>query len=133
MIKIGIFPNILDEDNKYETKFVYLKRYLDHLDAVPILLVIKDDLVIDEHLSMCDCFLIPGGDSISKACINLLKYAYECKKPVLGICLGMQALAVFSSIDDFSSLSLAEDFVVKKIGDDSHFKVKEKVLDISSS
>lgn len=44
---------------------------------------------------LCDGFLFPGGDHVSDSDLFFLHYALEKKKPILGICLGMQMMASY--------------------------------------
>ena len=135
MIKIGIFPTIKNKDNLYIKSYEYLERYLTPFInegvKVVLLLGINKEYLIKE-LSHCDALLIPGGDIIDPLVYDALDYAYLNKLPVLGICMGMQAICVYSRLRNILNWSLedikkTEDFVVKKIGNDSHHKLKNKV------
>lgn len=46
-----------------------------------------------EALKMCDGIILQGGDNVGCTYINAIHYAYENKIPILGICLGLQAMA----------------------------------------
>lgn len=52
---------------------------------------------INDYLNICDGFILQGGDDIEDDNIKLLDILYKINKPVLGICLGMQEMGVFSS------------------------------------
>ena len=94
-IKLGIFPTLKESKNKYDDKHEYLTRYLEVLpdDVTPILLTIVNNNV--QNLELCDAFLLPGGSIINENVYKVIDYAYENRLPLLGICLGMQALAVY--------------------------------------
>lgn len=51
---------------------------------------------IDEYLNICDGFILQGGDDVDDNNVLLLKKINEKNKPVLGICLGMQEMGVYS-------------------------------------
>ena len=81
--------------NNY-TKFVsnFPKRIIES-GGTPIGLIFPDSKFIKEEADLCDGFLIQGGSSVNSYSINLIKYAIENKKPLLGICLGMQTMAAY--------------------------------------
>ena len=51
-------------------------------------------------LDMCDGLFIPGGSKISPYDYFILEEALKRKKPILGVCLGMQLLANYK-VDKF--------------------------------
>jgi len=58
----------------------------------------KEDLDIDSFekiLSMCDGFIMQGGDLYYNYDLVAIKYAHNNDIPILGICLGMQTMAVY--------------------------------------
>lgn len=62
-------------------------------------------------LSLCDGFLVPGGENIYDFDRLIVKYAYENDLPYLGICLGMQMLG---SIDSFLRGEIVDETVVNQ-------------------
>jgi len=48
---------------------------------------------LENILDKCDGFIAQGGDEFFNYDIKIIEYAKEKNKPVLGICLGMQAMA----------------------------------------
>ena len=62
--------------------------------AVPIGIVFADDVVQEEALALCDGFVIPGGKKIRPCHFDVIDYALEHGRPLLGTCLGMQAIAI---------------------------------------
>lgn len=53
--------------------------------------------VSDLHsvLDLCDGFIIQGGDKIYSYEMQTIGYAHHLDKPILGICMGMQAMGIF--------------------------------------
>ena len=73
----------------------YIKKIVEN-DAVPLLIPLVDDRLIEETLDMCDGLLLPGGSYIKEVNFKVIDYFYQRKKPILGICMGMQTLAMYS-------------------------------------
>ena len=71
----------------------YIKKIVEN-DAVPLLIPLVDDKLIEETLDMCDGLLLPGGRYIKEVNFKVIDYFYQRKKPILGICMGMQTLAM---------------------------------------
>lgn len=122
-MKIGITCRYIYEEG-IEKQFVN-SQYLDYvMDAgfTPIILPIDKD--ISELLSMCDCFLITGGNdldsssyegAIESECLGVdkrldkldfevIEYAIKHNKPLLGICRGLQSINVYFKGSLFSNL-----------------------------
>jgi len=113
---IGATPRILFEGT---TKKQFInERYLSFLTArgFNVIMLTTKNPNIDEVLSLCDGFLITGGsdvepsyyneknEGLSKDCDTDLDeidkavtlYAIKHKKPLLGICRGIQSINVFA-------------------------------------
>lgn len=99
MKKVGI---ILRENKSISDREIYsinkdLILFLNKYDVLVIEFVIdnisfeKCKLLIDE----CDGIILPGGNKPHKDIFKIIKYLYLKNKPTLGICLGMQELAIF--------------------------------------
>ena len=73
----------------------YIKKILEN-GALPYLIPICDDQVIWEVLDNVDGVIFPGGDRVSNYSLDIMDYCYKKKIPVLGICLGMQTMAMYS-------------------------------------
>ena len=53
-----------------------------------------------EPMEICDGFVLQGGSILESCQINAIKYAIDKKKPILGICLGMQTMAGFNWVNN---------------------------------
>lgn len=86
-------------DNIFDDRYYILNNYINPIvknGGVPIGILYKDEKLIKESLELCDAFLIPGGSKIIKAHLEIIDYAIKNNKPILGICMGMQALSIYS-------------------------------------
>lgn len=132
---IGITPRIIYENN-IKKQFVN-DNYIEYVKLAgftPIILPLQPN--IDDLLELCDAFLITGGDDLHSKWYNeelsskagtiylemdemdkyVIEYGCKSKKPILGICRGLQAINVFMG----GSL-------VQHIEDDSHKKISSNV------
>lgn len=104
MIKIGILPSskLFEDDNPYNDKYsfhnVYLKRIYE-AGAIPIGILPIDGKINYNSLEICDGFLLCGGTKIEDYSLEIIDYAIKNNKPLLGICLGMQVIGVYSYIE----------------------------------
>ena len=73
----------------------YIKKIVEN-GAIPYLIPLLDDEVIEDTLDMFDGLLIPGGFKVLPSTFKIIDYFYKNNKPILGICLGMQTLAMYS-------------------------------------
>lgn len=113
---IGIAPRVMTYSGNY--KLQVNENYFtpfNNRDVNTIVLPLNSPNVV-ELLPICDGFLLPGGDDIDPVCYGqtndeglskdidpaldridkiILEYAYKNKKPVLGICRGIQSIAAF--------------------------------------
>jgi para-aminobenzoate synthetase component 2 len=85
---------ILVIDN-YDSFVFNLVQYLEQLGA--IVDVVRNDKVDIENLDQYDGILLspgPGTPEDAGACIDVVNAAVESNKPLLGVCLGHQAIGV---------------------------------------
>lgn len=98
---IGILPTsnyMLTNDtfaDTYRYGNNYIKKIVDN-GGVPLLIPYVDDEIIQDTLEVCDGLLLPGGNKVTKTNLEVVDYFYKNYKPILGICLGMQTLAMYS-------------------------------------
>ena len=119
-IVVGIIPtyNLTNEDNDpYLDRAYYVRMYeemIKECGVIPIGLLDED---ISIYLDMCDAYLWPGGSKILWNCYPVIDDALKNHKPILGICLGMQAITTyFNILDDSkkSGLSFKETYDLNK-------------------
>ncbi len=104
---IGILPNIKfkKNDNPYDDNYIFTNNYSTRIieeGAIPIGILLKDGQLDKTSLDICDAFLIPGGNKMDKIHYEVVEYAIKNNKPLLGICLGMQAIACYSKLKDIA-------------------------------
>lgn len=134
MKKIGITMRYIYEDGTQ--KHFINNDYLKYVEGKFIPIALPIDKNIDELLELCDCFLITGGDDMDSSWYNqerhpktcnveiemdildktVIEYAVETKKPLFGICRGLQSLNVFLG----GSL-------IQDIPNDTHKNLKDNV------
>lgn len=68
----------------------------------------KEDFL--QKCAICDSFILTGGNKKGLKDDIIIAYSLEKKLPLLGICQGMQSMAIYGSDDQ-----------IEKIGDDSHY------------
>ena len=109
---IGVTARIHDEENN--TYVRVHKQYLDNLTSRGMTPIILCPHLYESLLPICDGFLVIGGDDINPAMYNesneeglskhirdyldeldkaVVDYAITNKKPLLGICRGIQAIS----------------------------------------
>lgn len=102
-VVIGILPklNLNTNDNPYEDYYQFVDLYSKKIiecGAIPVGILLNNGKLDISSLEICDAFLLPGGKKIESCMYETLYYAITHNKPVLGVCLGMQAIAIFSLI-----------------------------------
>lgn len=130
---VGISSSIMEEkEDEYFLGYEYVYVANDYLKAVeksgalPIILPLtENDEMIKNYIFMIDALILSGGYDINPSLYNeepmeklgeilpkrdtfemkLIKYAVELKKPILGICRGMQLLNVYFGGTLFQDLS----------------------------
>lgn len=98
---IGILAtsNYMQTNDTFQDTYRYGNNYIKKIienGAIPLLIPLCDDNLIEETLEMCDGLILPGGNRVLPVNFAIIDYFYQHKKPILGICLGMQTLAMYS-------------------------------------
>jgi gamma-glutamyl-gamma-aminobutyrate hydrolase PuuD len=117
---IGILPQIKlkTNDNPYDDKYEFLDLYskkILSLGAIPIGILLNNGEIDEDALKVCDAFLLPGGNIVKKDYYQTIYYAIKHNKPLLGICLGMHGMGIFSDI--------MEKMDINNFKEDEFFKV----------
>ena len=93
---IGIISTRVDEkDRPFMTKTSFNELYPKRIiqaGGIPIGVIFPNNEFNTEVLDICDGFVMQGGSTIYSSNINTVHYALERKKPILGICMGMQTM-----------------------------------------
>lgn len=101
---IGILPSYYCEnENPYSEYYKYnciFARKLLEAGGVPVGMMFNGNKLDYKVLDLYDGFLITGGNKINDFVYEILYYAYENNKPVLGICMGAESIDVFSLLLD---------------------------------
>lgn len=95
--------------------FTYnLVHYLEAFDAEVV--VVRIDQISKHNCSIYDKIVISPGPGLPKDLPDLMEFIsiYHNKKPILGVCLGMQALAQFFE-DEIYNLNKVKHGVSEKI------------------
>lgn len=111
---IGILPtyNLNNEKNDpYMDRASFVRMYVEKVrecGGIPIGLLDQD---ISLYKDICNGYLWPGGSKIWKEFNVVIQDCLEKKKPLIGVCLGAQAIATFFNVLEDkkdSSLSFEE-------------------------
>ncbi len=85
--------------DNYDSFTYNLVHYLENEGAEVI--VVRNDIELSELPDHCDCVVISPGPGLPGESGNLLKLIghYLTQVPILGVCLGMQALATLAGLE----------------------------------
>lgn len=115
-IVVGILPQIrLKETNnpyldRYEFLDLYCKRIIE-AGGIPVGLCLNKGKLDRRSLDLCDAFLLPGGNKVDRCYYETIEYCLKNDKPLLGICLGMQSISIYSSvIERKENIDVDDDF-----------------------
>lgn len=98
---IGILPtyNLTNEKNDpYQDRASFVRMYVEKIKqsgGIPIGLLDQD---ISLYKEVCDGYLWPGGSKIWHEFHLVFEDVLKNKKPLLGVCLGAQAIATFFNV-----------------------------------
>ena len=136
---IGIVSRVLSSEN-YLCCIEKVREAVIKIGAIPILILplqendpkdkdsscytekMKQDLI--SVLDLCDAFILPGGESWYELDELVIYYALKRDKPLLGICLGMQALGKVLS----GEVRVGFDNTIKNATSIDHCQVTKKYV-----
>jgi len=103
MKKVGIVPSIrlFADDDLYNDRYTFVNNYAKRIaqnGGIPIGVVGVDGFAAPGSLEACDCFCIAGGGKIWPLHFQVVEYAVKHRKPLLGICLGAQAISSYFAV-----------------------------------
>lgn len=98
---IGILPtsNYMVTNDTFADTYRYGNNYVKKIvenGGIPYFIPYVDEEVIPQTLEVCDGLILPGGERVRPVNFKVIDYFYDNSKPILGICLGMQTLAMYS-------------------------------------
>lgn len=107
---IGIIPSTLgfNTNNPFDDKYYVQNSYIEKIvnsGGIPIILPPINLNLNYETIKLCDSFLIIGGKKVNKYHFEVIDYALKNNIKLLGICLGMQVIAMYSN-NDFNEETL---------------------------
>lgn len=132
-IVIGILPTYDNSsEDPYANRDRFVRMYetiIKECGAIPIGLLNRD---LSMYFDLCDAYLWPGGYVIEKDFYVLFEDILKNKKPLLGVCMGAQAISIyFNALEDKKNMpdkSIIEVYdllkkdkpYLKKIDDEYH-------------
>ncbi|MEA5060649.1 MAG: gamma-glutamyl-gamma-aminobutyrate hydrolase family protein [Candidatus Pelethousia sp.] len=100
---IGIVPTarLFDTDDPYKDQYIFVNNYGKRIlenGGIPLGILSADGKVAEEALELCQGFLLCGGSKLWPYHLQVVEHAVRQGKPILGICLGMQAICAYFRI-----------------------------------
>lgn len=94
---IGLVPTatLFTGPDPFKDQYVFVNNYPKRIQqngGVPIGLVSVDGNLPPQALEVCQGFLLCGGGKLWPYHMQVISHAMARHKPLLGICLGMQAI-----------------------------------------
>lgn len=104
---IGLVPaanNLFVTDLVYEDKYYFINNYIERINEsgaiVSGVLGCNGYLYDVNDLDIYDGFIMAGGGKIHPYHLQVVEYVIKNNKPFLGICMGMQALAIYFLLEE---------------------------------
>ena len=100
---IGVVPTarLFENDDPYQDNYVFVNSYIRRVaeaGGVPVGLLSVDGTLAPGALESCDALLLCGGRKIWPYHIQAVEHAAQTGKPLLGVCLGLQAVCAYYMI-----------------------------------
>lgn len=99
MKRVGVVLRIEEVTGalKHYVRDSLLNKFINYdIEIICIPIINKIDN-IKHIINHCDGVILPGGDVILEKDLELIDYLYKNNVPTLGICLGMQEMAVYKN------------------------------------
>lgn len=127
---VGIIANTLgfDSSNPFDDKYFAQNQYVDavkNVGGIPIIIPPVNLSINKESLDLCDSFIITGGKTYHKYHYDVINYVIENEKKLLGICMGMQIIGMYSN-NDYKEQTLMN--VINHYYDNITHKQKELLI-----
>ena len=102
---VGIVPSarLFENEDLYQDQYCFVNNYglrVARNGGTPIGLLSEDGRLFEEALELTDSILICGGSRIYPYHFQAVQHAIAHKKPLLGICLGMQVIHSYFVVAD---------------------------------
>lgn len=102
---VGVVPyaNLFKDENIYHNEYPFGNNYMNRIKecgGIPVGVLPANGYVEDEDLQLYDCFIITGGDKTDRFHLQVIDYAIKHNKPLLGICLGLQAIYIYFELKE---------------------------------
>lgn len=100
---VGVVPTarLFENDDPYQDNYVFVNSYVRRVaeaGGVPVGLLSVDGALAPGALERCDALLLCGGRKIWPYHIQAVEHAAQTGKPLLGVCLGLQAVCAYYMI-----------------------------------
>ena len=131
---VGILPfyDSKNDVNPYQDRVSFV-RLIEQIimDSGAIPIGILNDKV-EKYFDICDAYIWPGGNSIENGFYKIFDDAINNHKPILGICLGMQAITTFFNIIEDNkknaNLSFEQTYQINKDANPYLVKINDSIL-----
>lgn len=102
---IGIVPTarLFDTEDPYKDQYIFVNNYVKRIlenGGAPLGVLSADGYAAVETLALCQGFLLCGGHKIWPYHLQVVEHAITQCKPILGICLGMQAICAYFRVQE---------------------------------
>lgn len=97
---IGLVPTakLFEGEDPFQDQYIFVNNYPKRIlenGGAPLGILPADGYAPQEALGMCQGFLLCGGGKLWPYHLQVVEHAVTTGKPLLGICLGMQAVCAY--------------------------------------